>query len=77
MKKNTVDDIMDMKSEVCRPKHYTQGKIEVIDFLEDQKLDFRLSNVIKYVCRHEYKGNPIQDIEKAIWYLQRYRDNMK
>jgi len=72
-KSKLVDKIMDMQNDVNRPSHYTQGKIEVIDFLEDQNLDFRLANVIKYICRHKYKGKPIQDIEKAIWYLERYR----
>jgi len=31
---------------INQPAHYTQGKIEVIDFIEDQKLDFRLANVV-------------------------------
>jgi hypothetical protein len=28
--------------------------------------------VIKYVCRHGYKGKPLQDLQKALWYLERY-----
>ena len=34
-------------------------------------------NAIKYIARHKYKGDSIQDIEKAIWYLQRHLDNLK
>ncbi len=56
---------------IVKPSHYTQGKIEILDFLEDQKLDFRLSNVIKYVCRHAYKGKPLEDLKKARFYLDR------
>ena len=53
------------------PSHYKQGKIEIIDFLDDQNLNFRLSNAIKYICRSPYKGTQIEDLKKAIWYLER------
>ena len=59
---------------VNHPSHYTSGKIEVIDFIEDQKLDFHLANALKYICRAG-KKNPDktqEDLEKAIWYIQRY-----
>lgn len=53
------------------PKHYTQGKIEPIDAIEDWGLNFRLANVVKYVARAEHKGKPLEDLRKAEWYLQR------
>ena len=56
---------------VKKPKHYNAGKIEVIDFIEDQKLGYHLGNVIKYVTRAPHKGEEIQDLKKAAWYLQR------
>jgi len=56
---------------VNHPSHYRQGKIEVIDFIEDQKLGFHLGNVVKYVCRSEHKGKEIEDLKKAAWYLNR------
>lgn len=56
---------------VNHPKHYNQGNIEVIDFIEDQGLGFSTGNAVKYICRHLHKGTPIQDLEKAIWYLRR------
>ncbi len=56
---------------VNHPPHYTRGKIEVIEFIEDQELDYHCGNAVKYICRHPYKGNPIQDLKKAVWYLQR------
>ena len=63
---------MERYDEIDHPNHYNQGKIEVIDFLEDQLLDFRLANVIKYICRYRYKGTPLKDLKKAQWYLNRY-----
>ena len=40
---------------VNHPSHYTRGKIEVIDFIEDQQLPYHLGNVIKYIARAGYK----------------------
>lgn len=60
---------------VNHPSHYTQGKIEVIDFIEDQKLGFHEAQVIKYICRAKHKGNEIQDLQKARWYLDRLISN--
>ncbi len=64
---------------VNHPSHYTDGKIEVIDFIEDKKLDFHLGNAVKYISRAG-KKNPdkkIEDLEKAIWYIQREIKNSK
>lgn len=57
--------------EVNHPSHYNQGKIEVIDFIEDQQLGFHLGNVVKYICRERTKSG-LQDLKKAQWYLNRY-----
>lgn len=60
-------------STVNHPSHYNLGKIEVIDYIEDQDLGFCLGNAIKYISRAG-KKNPdkeIEDLEKAIWYIQR------
>lgn len=58
---------------VNRPAHYTDGKIEVIDFIEDKKLGFCLGNVVKYVARAGKKDpeKEIEDLKKAKWYLER------
>ncbi len=56
---------------INHPTHYNQGKYEVIDVIEDWKLDFHESNAIKYIARAPHKENEIQDLNKAIWYLQR------
>ena len=60
---------------VNHPSHYTQGRFEVIDVIEDTlgADSFRgycLGNVIKYTLRHEYKGGT-EDLRKAQWYLNR------
>ena len=57
---------------VNHPSHYTRGKIEVIDFIEDQQLPYHLGNVIKYIARAGYKGDKLEDLKKARWYLDRY-----
>ena len=59
------------EDEVNSPAHYTVGGIEVIDFIEAKKLNYRLGNVIKYICRADHKGKKLQDLQKAIWYLNR------
>ncbi len=62
---------------INKPAHYTQGKIEVIDFIEDQKLDFRAANVVKYTCRARYKGKELEDYKKARFYLDRLIQEME
>ena len=57
---------------VNHPPHYRDGGIEVIDFIEAKDLNYRLGNVVKYVSRAGKKASdPVQDLEKAAWYLQR------
>ena len=58
-----------MGNNVEHPSHYNQGKYEVIDVINDWKLNFNLGNVIKYVARAEYKNNAVEDLEKAMFYL--------
>ena len=55
---------------VNNPTHYTQGSIEVIDFINDQSLDYMEGNVVKYVCRYKYK-NGLEDLKKAQWYINK------
>lgn len=59
-------------SNINSPDHYNAGKIEVIDFVEDQDhLGFHLLNAIKYICRSPFKGKENEDLQKAIWYIER------
>lgn len=59
---------------VNHPSHYNDGKIEVIDFIEDKSLGFHLGNAVKYICRAGKKdpAKTKEDIQKAIWYLNRF-----
>ena len=52
------------------PKYYRRGSIQVWDFVRDQELNFHIGNVIKYVCRAGHKYDDLEDLEKAIHYLQ-------
>ena len=56
---------------IDHPTHYNQGRIEVIDFIEDQQLNFCLGNVVKYICRAGHKEHDLEDLQKALWYLKR------
>ena len=58
---------------VNHPPHYTDGKIEVIDFIEDKNLNFHRGNAVKYIARagKKSKDTEIQDLEKAAWYIDR------
>lgn len=56
---------------VNAPPHYRMGGIETIDFIEAKKLSYNLGNVVKYITRAKHKGDFMQDLEKAQWYLSR------
>lgn len=62
-----------MNDPINHPAHYTSGKIEVIDFIQDQKLGFCLGNCVKYLARAGKKDptKTIEDLKKAAWYLNR------
>jgi hypothetical protein len=67
----TDDEVQKALDRVNSPPHYTTGGIETIDFIEAKDLNYRLGNVIKYVSRAEKKANPLEDLKKAKWYLER------
>lgn len=56
---------------INHPNHYNTGIYEVIDVIEDWKLNFNLGNAVKYIARCEHKDHKKTDIKKAIWYLNR------
>lgn len=60
---------------VNHPSHYTTGKVEVIEYIEDkltpeQLEGYFVGNVLKYVSRYRHKGG-VEDLRKASWYLDR------
>lgn len=66
--KTTLEQPVDM---VNHPPHYTTGGIETIDFIEAKGLGYNLGNAVKYISRAEHKGNVLEDLKKAAFYLDR------
>jgi len=61
---------------VNHPPHYSgYAGFEVIDVVE--QLDYLRGTAVKYIMRAGKKWNAVEDIDKAIWYLTRYRDKLK
>lgn len=56
---------------VNHPPHYKVGGIETIDFIDAKKLNYNLGNVVKYITRADYKGERTENLQKALWYLNR------
>ncbi len=63
-----------MNDIINHPSHYTDGNIEVIDYIEDKEFGYHLGNAIKYISRAGKKDpcKEIEDLQKAIWYINRY-----
>ena len=65
--------VKELRDPVEHPAHYTFGKIEVLDAIEDWGLDYHRGNILKYIVRAGKKGdNLIEDLRKARFYLDRY-----
>ena len=65
-----------MSDNVNSPRHYATGDIECIDAIEaaltpEEFRGFCKGNALKYLWRCDRKGKPVEDREKAIWYLNR------
>lgn len=60
-----------MSDEVNHPKHYTEhpSGVECIEIVEH--MPFNLGNAVKYIWRAGLKGDAIEDLEKAAWYINR------
>jgi len=56
---------------VHRPAHYTQGQIECADFIDDQQLPHHEASAVEYIVRARFKGKEVQDLQKAVWHLNR------
>jgi hypothetical protein len=60
------------------PLHYTSGQdYDLIDVGIDYQLNFFRFNVLKYICRAGKKQNELQDLEKALDYIQREIDYVR
>jgi hypothetical protein len=56
---------------VHHPKHYRHGVYECINVIEAWGLGFHLGNTVKYIARAGLKGDLLEDLRKAAWYLDR------
>lgn len=68
--------VVETDDPVNQPSHYKQGNRETIEVIKDYMTDdefigYLKGNVIKYVGRFKFKGNPLQDLKKASWYLNK------
>ena len=70
--KKQSDNVVDM---VNSPPHYNQAGIECIDAISaatDTNFKYYLQgNIMKYLWRFDYKDKPLEDLQKAKWYLDR------
>jgi Protein of unknwon function (DUF3310) len=64
------------KKQTKTPYHYDES-IQPIDLIESFELNFSRGNIIKYVCRAAYKGEELDDLQKALYYLQREINNLE
>ena len=69
------DSLRDTACNVERPAHYRVGEVEAIDYIHQQLgtgvKDYLLGNVHKYLHRHRFKGQAVEDLRKAEWYLRK------
>ena len=63
------------------PAHYNKGGIGCIDAIKSCQGDgfkyYCQGSAIKYIWRHEHKGKPIEDLDKAIWFLNKLKEEYK
>ena len=70
------------EDKVNSPSHYRYGKKETIDVIQDCMTDdeyhgYLKGNVLKYVSRYKFKGEPLEDLKKAQWYLNKLIKEVK
>ena len=75
------DGLVDRENDIVNnPSHYTQGKIEVIDFIIDQDMDYLTASALKYLCRYKHKHvgeGQIEDLRKARFYIEKLIDSLQ
>jgi hypothetical protein len=64
---------LDRYEKVNNPEHYQSSKLEAIEVIEEFNLNFSLGSAVKYILRSGKKPGESseEDLQKAIWYLQR------
>jgi hypothetical protein len=67
-----------MSESIHHPKHYGgDNTYEAIKIIEHYNLDFHLGNVLKYILRADKKGKELEDLKKAVFYLERKIKNLE
>ena len=63
---------------INNPSHYAEGRqYEPIAVIEDWQLNYRLGNAVKYISRAGRKQNAIEDLRKAVWYIEREIESLE
>jgi len=62
---------------VNNPRHYTSHPSGVDCIQITEHMGFCLGNAMKYIWRADLKGDAIEDLEKAVWYIRREIDRRK
>ena len=66
----TLKELQEIKKDNIIPTYYHKGNYDVIQFCNDNDIDFVTGNIIKYITRYKYK-NGIEDLKKAREYIRR------
>lgn len=64
------------EKEIEDPRHYNinwkgEQTIQTYEYINSWQMGYAEGNIIKYVSRHKYKDNPLKDLKKARWYLNK------
>ena len=71
-----IEQVTPQADPVNNPEHYNQGGIECIEAIKasmsgEEFRGYLKGNALKYLWRYQDKGNPVQDLAKAKWYLEK------
>jgi hypothetical protein len=69
--KHAIKKTLELDDPINRPSHYNQSRFQPADVIDAWELSYSLGNVVKYICRHRHKNQPLEDLKKARWYLDR------
>ena len=69
IEENNMDETYEF-DEAVNPKHYQDKELQPIKVIHAWQLNFNLGSVIKYIGRLGEKDDPIQELEKCLWYIK-------
>ncbi len=71
MSSDPIADALDDDMHVDHPSHYTSHPSGVECIQVTEHMNFNMGNAVKYIWRADEKGDPLKDLKKARWYLDR------